>query len=280
MNKLKFMLLNNQGLTIKDATIWQVKNCDYLSYYVYVKAPDTITVNWGDGNIQEIYVGGEYQIGHYYYNFPEGQDYFQIQITGNHTLVRFYTSECEKYVTKLISGAKTLMDYDQMCYRCSNLKSIDNTFFIYDNVEEFEQINCNMMFRQSGIEKIEHNLFEFIGNNRQCECRSMFQYCNSLLSVTGLSLPTKSSTAWMFGECYNLINVNAQNLVSKWTAGYTADHSYMFYDCYSMTGVFNQNYWWAQFDGGPVNWSSFYNTGIFYNCNSLPNYDYIPSDWK
>lgn len=268
------LLGSDSGSVAKDATIWKV-NCTYTTYYVIVATEETIYVNWGDGNIQEI-TNHNGQINHYFQNFPEGQDYFQIQITGNHTQVKFYTSNSETYVTELISGAKTLRDYSQMCYQCSNLKTVANTFFIYGD----DYIDCINMFRQSGIEKINHDLFKYIPDQCVCVCTSMFQYCSNLLSVGGLSLPIESSTSWMFGECYYLINVDAQTLVSKWTTGYTADHSYMFYDCHSMTGVFAQSYWWAQFDGGPVDWSSFGYSGIFYNCTSLSNYNQIPNDWK
>lgn len=270
------MMLNQDSVEVKEkgSTIWKV-NCEYTSYYVIVTTGETIYVNWGDGNVQEI-TNHSGQISHYFEGFPEGQDYFQIQITGNHTQVNFYTSGSEIYVTELISGAKTLRDYYQMCYQCSNLKTVANTFFIYGD----QSINCNLMFRQSGIEKINHDLFKYTPDQCQCDCTSMFQYCYSLSQVNTLSLPVKSKTEWMFGQCYNLINVDAQKLVEKWTTGHAASHYYMFYDCYNMTGVFNQNYWWAQFDGGPVNWYSFGYSGIFFNCTSLSNYEQIPDSWK
>ena len=276
MNKIMMMMLNQNSIETIDATIWKV-NCEYTSYYVYVEADGYITINWGDGNIEQQQIYGGTEISHYFQSYPEGQDFFQIQITGNHMQVKFYTSGCETYIIQLISGAKTLKNYQQMCYRCNNLTYVAPTFFIYDNTEDYN-VNCQEMFYNSGIETIQHNLFEFC--QKACSCTNMFYMCLNLISVGSLSIPNESNTNAMFSDCMSLNSVNGQKLVEKWTTGHFGSHEYMFFNCYSLTGVFNQIYWWAQFDGGPVNWYSFSYSGIFYNCTSLSNYDEIPSDWK
>ena len=273
------LLGSDGGSVVEDATVWRHTN-SWNSYYVKIWFADNITVDWGDGNIQQYNNWGshqESQLYHQYSGYPENQEYFQVKVTGVHTKVQFYNTGSESSLIQLISGAKTLSDFCQMCRDCSNLKNIADSFFIYDNAEY--ETDCSRMFQWSGIQTINHNIFKY--KTLGCNCSSMFSSCNNLVRVLELSIPDKSNTMYMFGWCQNLQLVDGQTLVKRWNSGHTGNHYGMFDSCYNMTGSFIEYYWWDQYDGGPVSWRDFYNNNaIFYNCTSLVNYDEIPYEWK
>lgn len=280
MNNLMMILLNSSSdSNIENCTSWKIQyqGSSYTSFYVEFQ--DEIIIDWGDGNIETFNnYGNNYdtEISHFYDYVPETTQ-FIVKIFGHHTRVRFNDGQMKSYIIEAISCASSLNNYAQMFQHCQALKVIAKTFFINGNLEDY-QTNCTSMFSQSGIQQINHNIFKNV--TTPCNCFNMFYNCPNLVNVSNLEIPNESTTMSMFDSCFNLYNVDGESLVRKWTTGHVGSHEYMFYNCYNMVGNFVEYYWWAQFDGGPVNWYSFSYTGMFYNCISLINYYDIPDDWK
>lgn len=247
-----------------DATIVEVDtNFGDAGFSLIQNNYDMITIDWGDGRIQE--TEGTFPDNGFSHDYEESKKYI-IKIQGN-SIEQVKFNYFPDSVISAIKCGSSLTSHEEMFSRCPNLSKVEKTFKIGSNSNS----QAWMFYYCSSLSEITHNLFP--DNGITLFAPDMFAY-SGLTKVKKLIIPGEvegHELQGMFTSC-NLYSFDFNSFFkyNDWTYA-------------NGTGMFQNNISWEAEIPGQYFWESSHwieYSVMFDGCYSLVNFGDIPIDWK